>query len=175
MTTEITNLHWYALYTRPRHEKKVYDQLVEKGVTSFLPLIEQVRQWKDRKKRIMMPLFSSYVFVRIHLKDRYTALQTHGVVRMVSFGGKPAAIPDWQIEQLKQVIQRPETLRLENYLREGDLVEVIHGPFKGIRGRLRELRGETRVVINIDGIYQSASFVVEKELIRKIEEVPERV
>jgi len=86
MTTEITNLHWYALYTRPRHEKKVYDQLVEKGVTSFLPLIEQVRQWKDRKKRIMMPLFSSYVFVRIHLKDRYTDIKIRKLSKRRRFG-----------------------------------------------------------------------------------------
>ncbi len=162
-------MNWYALYTRPRHEKKVYDQLMEKGVEAFLPLIETVRQWKDRRKKVQMPLFSSYVFVRIELKDRLRALQTHGVVRMVSFGGVPAAIPDWQIEQLRRVIRHPDTLQLETYLNEGDWVEIVDGPFRGIRGILRELRGETRVVINIDGIYQSASFVVDKALVRKIE------
>ncbi len=162
-------MHWYALYTRPRHEKKVYDQLKEKRIEAFLPMVEQVRQWKDRKKRIQVPLFTSYVFVHIELKDRFAALETHGVVRMVSFGGVPAAIPDWQIDQLRRVIEHPDTLQLENYLREGDLVEVIDGPFKGIKGRLRELRGETRVVINIDGIFQSASFVVDKSIVKKIE------
>lgn len=163
-------MEWYALYTRPRHEKKVHDQLVEKGMTSFLPMVEHVRQWADRRKRVKVPLFTSYVFVNIDLKNRYTALQTHGVVRLVSFGGVPAAIPDWQIEQLQQAIEYPETLRLENYLREGDWVEVAEGPFRGIKGRLRELRGETRVVINIDGIFQSVSFVVDKALVKKIEE-----
>lgn len=166
-------MKWYALYTRPRHEKKVHEQLKEKGVESFLPMIERIRQWKDRKKKVEMPLFNSYVFVKIDLKNRYDALQTHGVVRMVSFGGTPASIPDWQIEQLQQVISHPETLQLENYLREGDWVEVIEGPFRGIRGRLRELRGQTRVVINIDGIYQSASFVIEKPFIQKLEKVPD--
>lgn len=145
--------------------------LTEKGVVSFLPLIEQVRQWKDRKKRVKLPLFTSYVFVRIDLSDRYKVLQTDGVVRMVSFGGVPAAIPDWQINQLRRVIEHPDTLQLENYFREGDLVEVTSGPFSGIKGRLREIRGETRVVINIDGIFQSASFVVEKRLVRKVEPV----
>jgi len=162
-------MHWYALYTRPRHEKKVYDQLKEKHIEAFLPMVEKVRQWKDRKKRIQVPLFTSYVFVHTELKDRFAALETHGVVRMVSFGGVPAAIPDWQIEQLRRVIEHPDTLQLENYLREGDWVEVIDGPFKGIKGRLRELRGETRVVINIDGIFQSASFVVDKSIVKKIE------
>ncbi|GAB4335077.1 MAG: UpxY family transcription antiterminator [Calditrichia bacterium] len=160
---------WYALYTRPRHEKKVLEALTEKGIEAFVPMVEQVRQWKDRKKRVEMPLFNSYVFVHIDLRDRYSALQTHGVVRMVSFGGEPARIPDWQIEQLRRVIEHPETLQLENYLREGDWVEVVDGPFRGIKGRLRELRGETRVVINIDGIFQSASFVVDKGLVKKIE------
>ena len=161
-------MKWYALYTRPRHEKKVYEELQEKKIEAFLPLVERVRQWKDRKKRVMMPLFNSYVFVHIELKDRFAALQTKGVVRMVSFGGVPAAIPDWQIEQLRRLIEHPDTLQLEEYLREGDWVEVTDGPFMGIKGRLRELRNETRVVINIDGIYQSASFVVDKKLVRKI-------
>ena len=125
-------MEWYALYTRPRHEKKVHDQLVEKGIVSFLPLIKTVRQWKDRKKKVEMPLFTSYVFVKIDLKFRYDALQTHGVVRMVSFSGKPASIPDWQIEQLRQVIEHPDTLELEQYLREGDWVQVTSGPFAGV-------------------------------------------
>ncbi|MEJ2637645.1 MAG: transcription termination/antitermination NusG family protein [Calditrichia bacterium] len=114
-------------------------------------------------------MFTSYLFIRIDLKDRYVALQTPGVIRLVSFSGVPAAIPEWQIEQLRQVIEYPETLQLENYLREGDWVEITDGPFIGIKGRLRELRGETRVVINIDGIYQSASFVVDKDFVRKLE------
>lgn len=164
-------MKWYALYTRPRHEKKVYNQLIEKGVVAFLPVVERVRQWKDRKKRVEMPLFNSYVFVRIDLKDRYYSLQTHGVVRLVSFGGNPASIPDWQIEQLQQVIKHPDTLELEHYLREGDWVEVTAGPFKGVKGRLKELRGQTRLVINIDGIYQSVSFIIDKDQVEKMEEV----
>jgi transcription antitermination factor NusG len=167
-------MNWYALYTRPRHEKKVFDLLTEKGVETFLPTVERVRQWKDRRKRVQIPLFTSYVFVKIDLKDRYTSLQTHGVVRLVSFSGQPAAIPDWQIEQLQRVIEHPDTLELENYLREGDWVEVVDGPFRGVKGRLKEMRGQTRLVINIDGIYQSASFVVDRSLVEKTEPVKEQ-
>jgi transcription antitermination factor NusG len=123
--TEIELMHWYALYTKPRHEKKVNDQLEGKGIISFLPMVEQLRQWKDRRKKVWIPLFNSYVFVKIDLKDRYNALQTHGVVRLVSFGGEPAAIPDWQIEQLQQVIEKPDSLILEEYLREGDWVSGV--------------------------------------------------
>jgi len=160
---------WYALYTRPRHEKKVYDELVGKGIVAFLPVVKRLRQWKDRRKWVEMPLFSSYVFVNIELKDRFEALETRGVVRMVSFGGVPAAIPDWQIEQLRQVIKHPESLKPEKYLREGDYVEVIEGPFKGIKGYLREIRGQYRIAILIDGIYQSASFEIDRRWVRKIE------
>ena len=161
---------WYALYTRPRHEKKVLDALTQKGITAFLPLVKRLRQWKDRRKWVEMPLFNSYVFVNIELRDRFAALQTRGVVRMVSFGGVPARIPDWQIEQLRLVIEYPETLQPEQYLKEGDWVEVVEGPFRGIRGYLREIRGETRVAILIDGIYQSASFVVDRRFVKKIPE-----
>ena len=161
-------MKWYALYTRPRHEKKILDTLIEKDINAFLPMIEETRQWKDRRKKVKVPLFRSYVFVQIELKDRFNTLQTHGVVKLISFGGKPAAIPDWQIEQLKRVIEYPDTLKLEIYLREGDWVEVTSGPFKGIRGIFRELRGENRIVINIDGIFQSASFVIDKSIVEKI-------
>ncbi len=166
---------WYALYTRPRHEKKVYEGLTEKGITAFLPTIRQLRQWKDRRKWVEVPLFNSYVFIQIDLQDKLTALQTKGVVRMVSFGGVPAAIPDWQIEQLQRVIEHPETLQPEQYLKEGDLVEIVEGPLKGIRGYLRQLRGETRVAILIDGIYQSASFVVDRRFVKKLPQPQEEV
>ncbi len=160
---------WYALYVRPRHEKIVYQQLLEKQVDSFLPLTKQLRKWKDRKKWVEMPLFSGYVFVNIHLRDRLRALQTHGVVRMVSFGGVPAVIPDWQIEQLNKILQEGTAIQPEEYLKVGDYVEVVEGPLKGVRGYLREKRGESRIAILIDGIYQSASFVVNKYYVKKID------
>jgi transcriptional antiterminator RfaH len=164
---------WYAIYTKPRHEKKVYQQLVEKSIVAFLPMTKSLRQWKDRRKWVEMPLFTGYVFIDILLKNKLEALQTHGVVKMVSFGGVPASIPHWQIEQLKKVIAQPESLRLEQYLKKGDTVEVIAGPLKGVRGYLREIRGEMRVAILIDGIYQSASFEVQKSFVKKIEKIDE--
>ncbi len=159
---------WYALYTRARHEKKVFDKLVEKDIEAFLPLVRQLRQWKDRKKWIETPLFNSYVFINIELKNKIYALQTDGVVRMVSFGGEPACIPDWQIEQLQRVIENSDSLQPEQYLKIGDFVEVVNGPLAGIRGYLREARGEWRVAILVDGVYQSTSFVVDRLNVRKL-------
>ncbi len=165
-------MSWYALYTRPRHEKKVFDQLLEKDIKAFLPVQRELRQWKDRRKWIEAPLFSGYVFVNIELKNKIYALETRGVVRMIGFGGQPTQIPDWQIEQLEQVIGSGEELRLENYLKAGDYVEVTDGPLTGVRGFLREVRGESRVAILIDGINQSASFITRGNRVRRIEREP---
>lgn len=163
-------MSWYAIYTRPRHEKKVNDQLLEKGITAFLPLTRELRQWKDRRKWVETPLFNGYVFIDIDLRNRFSALETHGVVRMIGFGGVPARIPDWQIEQLQRLLNSDERLEPEEYLRIGDLVEITEGPLCGIRGYLREKRGESRIAILIDGIYQSASFVVDRAKVRRVEE-----
>ncbi|MFQ5710087.1 MAG: transcription termination/antitermination NusG family protein, partial [bacterium] len=85
--------HWYALYTRPRFEKKVDLLLQEKGLESYLPLHTVLRRWSDRWKKVEEPLFSCYVFVRILLSQRIHAVQTDGVVRIVSFTGTPSPIP----------------------------------------------------------------------------------
>ena len=161
-------MSWYALYTRPRHEKKVFDQLQEKRIEAFLPLTKELRQWKDRRRWVETPLFTGYVFINIDLRFRLEALQTYGVVRLVSFGGEPVAIPDWQILQLQQVLENTTELRPETYLRVGDFVEITGGPLQGVRGYLREHRGEARVAIMVDGICQSTSFVVSQELVRKL-------
>ncbi len=115
---------WYAIYTRPRHEKSVLTALEEKGIAAFLPLTREMRQWKDRKKEVEIPLFSGYVFINIELKNKLYALETNGVVRLIGFGGKPAQIPDWQIEQLKRLVESQTTVVAENWLRTGDSVEV---------------------------------------------------
>lgn len=162
-------MSWFALYTRPRHEKKVFDSLTGKDLEAFLPVVQEIRQWKDRRKTVETPLFSSYVFVNIELKNRMSALQTHGVVRLIGFGGQPAVIPDWQIDQLQKIISTRQSLQPEEYLKIGDYVEVTDGALTGIRGYLRESRGEARVAVLLDGIYQAASFVVPVNHIRKVE------
>ncbi|NOX90290.1 MAG: UpxY family transcription antiterminator [Calditrichaeota bacterium] len=160
--------HWYAIYTRPRHEKKVFESLTEKRIETFLPLITRVRQWKDRKKRVEMPLFSSYLFVHFDYKYRFDVLQTKGVVKIINFNGIPAIVPDWQIESLKKMLEHPEKIRLENYIRPGEIVEVIEGPFKGMRGMIKCLKNETRLVITIEGIMQSVSVDIDRDFVKKV-------
>ena len=98
------NSRWYALYTRSRYEKKVDHLLKEKGITSYLPLNEVYHRWSDRRQKVLMPLFSCYVFVFIALRDRFKVLQTDGAIKLVSFNGKPAVIPDDQISMIKRIL-----------------------------------------------------------------------
>ncbi|HGY55379.1 MAG TPA: UpxY family transcription antiterminator [Caldithrix abyssi] len=161
-------LQWYAVYTRPRNEKKVYELLTEKRVETFLPLVRRTRQWKDRKKKVDMPLFNSYLFVKIDYKDRFPVLQTHGVVKIITFNGVPAVVPEWQIESLRRMIAHPDRIQLENYMRPGEQVKVISGPFEGMQGTIKHLRGEDRLVISIDGILQSVSVDIDLADIKKL-------
>ncbi len=161
-------IHWYAVYTRPRHEKKVYDQLVENELEVFLPLIKRVRQWKDRKKKVDMPLFPSYLFVHFDYKYRFDILNIKGVVKIINFKGEPAVVPDWQIDSLKKMLTRPEIIHLEHYIQPGELVEVLEGPFKGMRGSVKIIKGESRLVVSIEGLMQTVSVDIDASMLKKV-------
>src|SRR5467141_2857386 len=94
-------LRWHAIYTCSRHEKSVSRQLREKQIDCFLPLYRSVRRWKDRRKELELPLFPGYVFVQLALQDRFRVLQLPSAVRLVSFNGQPAILPDAEIEGLR--------------------------------------------------------------------------
>ena len=162
-------LNWYALYTRPRFEKKVDEELRSKGIETYLPLRKVLRQWSDRKKWVEEPLFRSYVFVHIRPTERIRSLRVNGVVRMVGFGGKPSIIPDDQIEAVRRFLDEGYKVEPTDYLIRGDLVEITHGPLMGIRGRLVEIRNAHRFVISIDAIRQSIAVEVDPSWLRKIE------
>ena len=161
-------INWYAVYTRPRHEKKVYEVLIEKEIEVFLPMIKKVSQWKDRKKKIDVPLFNGYLFVYFDYKYRFDVLQTKGVVKIVNFNGIPAVVPDWQIESLKKMLTRPEKVQLENYMKIGDPVEVDFGPFKGMKGIIKVVKGRQRLIISIEGIMQTVSIEIGADELKKI-------
>ena len=138
--------NWYAVYTNSRAEKKVYQSYIETGIEAFLPLQKKIKKWSDRKKTVEEPLIRSYVFIRVSEKEYYEALNIQGAVRYISFSGKAAIIPDWQIEALKNTILH----NIENEIitvnaQPGDLVEICGGPFKGIKGSLIDHCGKKNV------------------------------
>jgi len=152
---------WYAAYTCANHEKKVRDQLDQRSVESFLPVYETVRRWKDRRMRLDLPLFPGYVFVRLALRDRLRVLQTPSVVRLVGFGGQPAALPDQDIEMLRQGLTREMHAVPHPYLKVGHRVRVRTGPLQGFQGILVRKKNGTRFVISLDLILRSVAVEID--------------
>ncbi len=171
MSSRLTSeAHWYALYTRARVEKVAARKMTEKGVETFLPLQKTLRQWHDRKKWVDEPLFRNYVFVRMLYKDRMLALQTDGIVRLVSFDGRPAVVGDFQIENLRRLLSTPEPLNLEimGEFGLGDAVEIMYGPLRGMVGELVEIRNRTRFLLRFDEIRQSVAVEIPVQWLKKI-------
>jgi len=150
-------LRWYALRTRSRHEKLVRDRLEAQGVEPLLPTITKLSQWKDRRKEVVVPLFSGYCFARFAWPDRLAAQTISGVVEIVGGGERPEPIPDEEIDALKTLMA--STLRYDAfpYLREGMMVEVAKGPLKGVRGLLVRKGKRHRLVIAVHLIQQAAA------------------
>jgi transcription antitermination factor NusG len=152
--------HWYALKIKNRHEKKVDFRLNEKGITSYLPLNTLYRRWSDRYKKVTEPLFSCYLFVYTPLHDRLHVLQTDGVLGFVCFNGKPATIPEKQINSIKIILAKKPCVEQVSYFTLGKRVRIKHGDFKGIEGILTKVRNNFRFVICVDGIKQGLAIEI---------------
>jgi len=128
---------WYAIYTKPRWEKKVDTLLLKKGIDSWCPIQKIEKQWSDRKKIIEDPLFKSYVFVHIHEKERGDVLRTDGVLNFVHFQKKPAIISDEEISVIKRFLA-DETAKItivsEEGFKENTKVKINFGVFMDNKG-----------------------------------------
>ena len=152
---------WYALYTRCRHEKKVDLRLKEKGIASYVPLNTVYRRWSDRYKKVLVPLFSSYVFVFIALRDRLNVLQTDGAIGFVSFNGIPATIPEKQIIIIRQILEQKLNVEYIDSFTPGKQVRVLRGPLKGVEGKFVTIKNNNRLMITIDSITQAISVEID--------------
>jgi transcriptional antiterminator RfaH len=161
--------YWHAVYTRPRHEKKVLSQLQQEKIEAYLPLQTTIRQWSDRKKKVSEPLFSCYVFVKINAKEYYTILNKSGVVRYVSFEGKAATIPEKQIQLIKNILAQDLKISdINEHISPGTKVEIIAGPLMGVIGELINYAGKSRVIIRIEEIEKSIIVNVPLHFLRQI-------
>jgi transcription antitermination factor NusG len=162
MPAEYMERHWYAAYTNPRHEKRVAGQMDTNHIDCFVPLYRSVRRWKDRRKELELPLFPGYVFVHIALRDRLQVLQLPGVVQFVSFHGKPAALPTFEIEALRNGLARTTMVEPHPYLKMGRRVRVHSGPMAGLEGILIRRKDKFRVVLSIHMIERSVAVEVDE-------------
>jgi transcription antitermination factor NusG len=153
---------WYAAYTAARHEKYVSQQMEGRRIDSFLPLYRSMRRWKDRRIQLELPLFPGYVFVRMALRDRLQVLQLPGVVQLVSFGGKPAALPDVEIEALRNGLAGNLCAEPHPYLTVGRRVRIHTGSVAGLEGILLRRKQKFRVVLSIQLIQRSVAIEVDE-------------
>ena len=160
---------WYAVYTRPRAERQVYERLVEAEIETFLPLHKVYRIWSDRKKLVEKPLISSYVFVKTNSHNFVKVYTTMGVVKFVTFEGIPASIPQKQIEILRLLINSDAEIEVssENFAK-GDNVEVISGSLVGLTGELIKIGSHNRVVVRIDRLDQNLILKIPMAFLRKV-------
>ncbi|HZR26324.1 MAG TPA: UpxY family transcription antiterminator [Vicinamibacterales bacterium] len=153
---------WYAVWTRSRHEQTVREQLERKQFEAFLPTITRWSRWKDRKKKIDWPLFPGYCFARFNLEDTLPVLKCTGVVNIVSFEGKPAPIPEYELDSIRTLIGSELQYDPCPMIHEGMMVEVKHGPLKGVVGRLmRKDTLKARLVLAVNLIGQAVSVEVD--------------
>jgi transcription antitermination factor NusG len=164
--------HWYACYTRARHEKQVEAQLRRRGMESYLPMVRQVRQWSDRKKTLGFPLFPGYVFGRFTLGEQHAVLTTPGVSTIVRTNGYPTPIPPGDLDNVKTFVAALADLGLEPdprpFFAEGEWVRVMEGPFEGVEGIVVEARGRKRVLVGLAAIGQGLEIDIDTRLLKAI-------
>ncbi|HEX6751383.1 MAG TPA: UpxY family transcription antiterminator [Longimicrobium sp.] len=164
---------WYACYTRGRHEKRVAALLEQRGIEHFLPLHASTEQWSDRKKRVLWPLFPSYVFVRVDPRDLTKALAVNGMVAVVRGGSAPVAIPDVEIENVRRFAAAIEAHGLEPELEPclavGRRVHVGAGPLRGVEGVVVERRGRARVLVGLQAVGRGMSVEVDAALLQPLD------
>lgn len=149
---------WRVFYTFPRSEKKCERRLHDRNIEAYLPKHTVVRQWSDRKKKVVEPLFRNYIFAHVDERDRLRVLQTDGIVRCVSFEGQPAVVRDEEIEQIRLAVENGGDFAVVDYVPRpsvGAAVVVTEGPMRGLRGEVREHRGQTHVLVVISAIRQA--------------------
>jgi len=155
------SLHWYAVQTCSRHEKRVNARLTEQGIDSFLPLYETRNRWKDRSVDVQLPLFPGYIFLHLNLANRLSVLQTSGVVRFVGFGTTATPLPTEEILSLRQGLANSLRPEPHPYLKLGQRALVKSGPLKGIEGVLLRKKNKERFIISLDLIMRSIAVEVD--------------
>jgi transcription antitermination factor NusG len=159
---------WHALYTRHQHEKTIARLLAMKNFEVFLPLYGVVRQWKDRKKSLQLPLFPTYVFVRGGIERQLEILTTPGVYGWVGNEGRPVSIPREEIAAVRQVVESPLRIEPHPFLKCGDRVRVKYGPLAGLEGLLVRKKNQFQLVLSVEAMQRSAAVEVEGSEVERI-------
>ena len=161
-------LSWYALYTRHQHERNVALALAGKGVEAFLPLYTTVRRWKDRDKKLQLPLFPCYVFLRNPVGRWRSILTTPGVHSVVGFGGRPAEIPISEIDAVRRVVRSPYHIEPHPFLKCGDRVRVTAGPLQGLEGHLLRKKSLWKLLVSVEMLQRSVAVEINATMVERV-------
>ena len=162
---------WYAVHTRSRFEKKVFEGLTAKSMEAFLPRIQVMSRRKDRRKKILVPILPGYIFVNFKLnpEDYWKVIKTTGVVRMIGFEGNPVPAKDEEIKSLMVLDNTDRTVQNQTYMNKGDMVIIMEGPLKGLTGfYVRHKDQNDKVVVSIELLNRSLSVDIENWALEKV-------
>lgn len=160
---------WYAAYTRSKFEKQVARELEKQGIEYYLPLYTTIRQWSDRKKKVVVPLIRSYIFVHIVEKEYLPVLQTTGIVTVVKFCGKPVPIPEWQIKNLKILLGASVTfVEDDRGFEKGEKVTITQGVLQGLRGTITRIGGHHKIIISIHALNFNVTLDIDPAFVEPI-------
>lgn len=146
---------WYAIYTIANAEEKLYKKVIASGIEAYLPLKRSVRQWSDRKKIIVKPLFKSYLFIRQDIEEYHKVKYYSGFLQYVRFGHQVAIIPDADICLMKSVVDNFNQVKIATGLVKGDKVKILSGPLIGHVGMLTQDQGKMKVALHIQKLKHS--------------------
>ncbi len=159
---EESAMQWYAAYTCVRHEKRVAEQMEQRQLRSFLPLYRAMHRWKDRRKEVELALFPGYVFVQMDLRQRLRVLEIPSVVHLVSFQGQPAALPYYEMEQLRRGVNGRVRMEPHPYLQAGHRVRMRSGPVAGLEGILVRRKEGARLVVCVEILMRAVGVEVDE-------------
>jgi transcription antitermination factor NusG len=174
MTQTTPYSNWYVLYTRPKFEKSICQEIEILNTEnifyeSYVPVKVVTRRWSDRIKKIEEPLFYSYVFVKTDMRHKVNLLQIPGVMRFVSTDGKPATISSEEIDRIRMIEKQCGDIQNEPYYSTGDRVMVKQGPFAGMQGiLLKKLNNRPRFLIRLPLLQQAISVDISVDDLMKV-------
>ncbi|WP_143960507.1 UpxY family transcription antiterminator [Litoribacter populi] len=157
---------WYVMYTAPRAEKKVTQRLEENGLEVFLPMIEEIRQWSDRKKKVQRALFNGYIFVKTTRDKLWESLQVQGAVKFVHFAGNHATVRDQEIDAIKRLLETGVAVEVDSSeIETGEKVKILGGPMQGFEGECVQRGNKDYFIIRIPTIHQNVMVSIPRKFL----------
>ncbi len=165
----MSELKWFVMYTTSRAEKKVAQRLREKGLDVFLPMVEELRQWSDRKKKVQKALFNGYVFVKTTKANLWEALQVPGAVKFVHFAGEHATVRQTEIDTIQRILETGVAVETDNSeIEKGEVVKILGGPLQGMEGECVNKGNKDYFIIRVPGIHQNVMVNIPRKYLEVI-------